>query len=109
MDQILLEIPEGKERKVAILLLDMIEPSGWINIDLESFSVNNNLDFELVKKTLNKLQKLEPTGVFATNLGECLRIQLKEKKLLNIASQKLTENCSNFIACLSCGRNKKIM
>ncbi len=104
MDQILLEIPEGKERKVAILLLDMIEPSGWINIDLESFSVNNNLDFELVKKTLNKLQKLEPTGVFATNLGECLRIQLKEKKLLNIASQKLTEN----LELLAKGEIKKL-
>ena len=31
MEQILLDIPELKERKIAILLLDLIEPSGWIN------------------------------------------------------------------------------
>merc|ERR1711939_834610 len=38
MEQILLDIPEGKERKIAILLLDLIEPSGWINFDLKSFA-----------------------------------------------------------------------
>ena len=32
MEQILLDIPEGLERKVAILILDLIEPSGWIKL-----------------------------------------------------------------------------
>ena len=35
MEQILLDIPEGLERKVAILILDLIEPSGWINFDID--------------------------------------------------------------------------
>ena len=35
LDQILLEIPEGAERKVALLFLDIIEPTGWINIDID--------------------------------------------------------------------------
>merc|ERR1711965_1055352 len=38
LDQILLDIPEGKDRKVALLLLDLIEPSGWINLNIEEFS-----------------------------------------------------------------------
>ena len=33
LEQILLDIPEGLQRKIALLLLDQIEPSGWINID----------------------------------------------------------------------------
>ena len=37
LDQILLEIPEGEQRKVALLLLDIIEPTGWINIDIDKF------------------------------------------------------------------------
>ena len=41
---------------------------------------------------MQKLQKLEPCGVFARDLGECLRIQLEDKKLLNQANIKLTEN-----------------
>ena len=39
LDQILLEIPEGEERKVALLFLDIIEPTGWINFDIDKLSI----------------------------------------------------------------------
>ena len=94
LDQILLEIPEGEERKVALLFLDMIEPTGWINVDTDKFLEKNNTSKDIILKVLQKLQKLEPSGVFARDLGECLRIQLKDKKLLNQANIKLTENLS---------------
>merc|ERR1711991_324345 len=38
MEQILLDIPEGLERKVAILILDLIKPSGWIKLDIDHFT-----------------------------------------------------------------------
>ena len=94
LDQILLEIPEGEQRKVALLFLDMIEPTGWINIDIDKFLVKNNLSKDITLNVLQKLQKLEPCGVFARDLGECIRIQLEEKKLLNQANIILTENLS---------------
>ena len=92
MEQILLDIPQGEDRKIALLFLDLIEPSGWININLEEFSQKQHILYTRASNVLNKLQKLEPAGVFATNLGECLRIQLDEKKLSNSANLKLTEN-----------------
>ena len=92
MEQILLDIPEGLERKVAILLLDLIEPSGWIKLDIEEFATKNNLQKEFILKVLEKLQKLEPTGVFSRNLGECLRLQLKEKGLFNESIEIVTNN-----------------
>ena len=92
MEQILLDIPEGKERKIAILLLDLIEPSGWISIDIELFILNNKLEKEVTLDVLKKLQKLEPTGVFSRNLGECLRLQLQEKGLLNESIEIVTNN-----------------
>ena len=58
MEQILLEIPEGNERRVAILILDLIEPSGWINFDIDEFSSINNLEKNSTLKVLEKLQKL---------------------------------------------------
>ena len=94
LDQILLEIPEGEERKIALLFLDIIEPTGWINFDMEKFLENNNISEVKTLNVLQKLQKLEPCGVFARDLGECLRIQLEEKKLLNEANYKITENLS---------------
>ena len=94
LDQILLEIPEGEDRKIALLFLDIIEPTGWINIDIDQFIAKNNISKDTTLNVLQKLQKLEPCGVFARDLGECLRIQLEEKKLLNQANIKLTENLS---------------
>ena len=94
LDQILLEIPEGEERKIALLFLDIIEPTGWINFDIDQFLEKNNLCEEKTLNVLNKLQKLEPCGIFARDLGECLRIQLLDKKLLNPANYKITENLS---------------
>ena len=64
MEQILLEIPEGNARKVAILILDLIEPSGWINFDIDEFISKNNLEKSSTLKVLEKLQKLEPTEFF---------------------------------------------
>ncbi len=92
MEQILLDIPEGPERKVAILILDLIEPSGWINFDIDEFTYKNNLEKDSTLKVLEKLQKLEPTGVFSRNLGECLRLQLKEKGLFNQSIEIITNN-----------------
>ena len=92
MEQILLDIPEGLERKVAILLLDLIEPSGWIKLDIDQFAIKNNIQKEYILKVLEKLQKLEPTGVFSRNLGECLRLQLKEKGLFNESIEIITNN-----------------
>ncbi len=104
LDQILLEIPVGENRKIALLLLDIIEPSGWININLDEFIDKNNISREKILLVLKKLQKLEPCGIFARNLGECLRIQLNEKKLLNKANYKLTEN----LGLLAKGEIKKL-
>ncbi len=92
MEQILLDIPKGMDRKIAILFLDVIEPTGWININIDEFCNTNKLLKENALKVLSKLQTLDPCGVFARNLGECIRIQLKDKCLLNKQYEVVTEN-----------------
>ena len=92
IEQILLDIPKGEERKIAMLFLDVIEPSGWININLDDFCSIHNLDKQFTSKVLLKLQTLDPCGVFARNLGECIRIQLKEKGLLDEKYKLITNN-----------------
>ena len=52
-------------------------------IQFDEFILKNNLEKNTTLNVLEKLQKLEPTGVFSRNLGECLRLQLKEKDLLD--------------------------
>ena len=79
MEQILLDIPEGLERRVAILILDLIEPSGWIKLDIDEFISKNNLEKNSTFKCFAKITKIRTNWCFSRNLGECLRLQLKEK------------------------------
>ncbi len=92
LEQILLDISAENERSIAINLLDLIEPSGWISADLKALSENNGLSYDKVQTVLQRLQKMDPCGVFARNLGECLRIQLEEQGKLNTQNVILTNN-----------------
>ncbi len=64
-------------------LIDSLDENGWINRDLFSISddlaINLNLDFteKEIETSLTLIQTLEPYGVGARNLQECLVIQLE--------------------------------
>ena len=67
-------------------LIDSLDNNGWINRELFSISddliINLNLEFseQDIEKYLFVIQTLEPLGVGARNLQECLLIQLKNKE-----------------------------
>ena len=67
-------------------LIDSLDNNGWINRELFSISddllINLNLEFseQEIEKYLSVIQTLEPLGVGARNLQECLLIQLKNKE-----------------------------
>merc|ERR1711904_725596 len=60
----------------------------------EVLSVEAGLEINELESTLEKLQKAEPTGIFARNLSECLRLQILEKDLLCDKFSILLDNLS---------------
>lgn len=77
-----LNLPEDEVFLVEYLI-DSLDHNGWISRELFSISddllINLNLEFseEEIEKSLLVIQSLEPHGVGARNLKECLLIQLK--------------------------------
>ena len=75
-----------KERQIAEFLVGSIDDSGYIRrevldiVDDLAFTANVYSDENEVKKVLKKVQQLEPAGVGARDLKECLILQLKQKK-----------------------------
>jgi len=67
-------------------LIDSLDENGWINRELFSISddllINLNLEFseDEVEKSLKTIQTLDPLGVGARNLQECLIIQIRNKE-----------------------------
>ena len=74
-----------QERQIAEFLVGSIDGSGYIRRSLEdivddlAFSANIFTDISEVERMLDYVQKLDPAGVGAQNLKECLLIQLHRK------------------------------
>ena len=92
INQINLTFGSNDNKSVAIAMLDYLHPSGWFINSTTEVAKELNVDISKVEQTLDKLKSLEPTGIFAQNLSECLKIQLIENKNFNKHFELLLEN-----------------
>ena len=93
-DQLPYLLNSQKEHFIARYLLEAIEPSGWLGKSLDEIQVETSLEYVDLENVLTKLQGAEPTGLFARNLSECLRLQIIEKGLMCNGLSVLLDNLS---------------
>lgn len=91
-DQLQLMIPDPVERAIGNCLIDMLDDSGYLSDDLTTLGEQLGCAQERIETTLEKLQRFEPSGIFARSLAECLAIQLRELDRYDPAMQTLVEN-----------------
>ena len=78
-------LPE-KEIQIAKFIIGSIDESGYLRrsneelIDDLAFTENIIVDNDLIERVLKSVQSLEPTGIGARSLQECLLLQLTKKK-----------------------------
>lgn len=77
---------------VARHLTDMLDDCGYIQQGLEEVAATLGKDVDGVERILTKLQSLDPPGIFARSLGECLALQLKARDRLDPAMAVLIGN-----------------
>ena len=92
VNQINIEFGDKDSKEIAIGMIDYLHPSGWFTSSIDEVSSDLNVNSSIVEKTLQKLKKLEPIGMFSENLSECLKIQLIEKKYYNEHFEILLNN-----------------
>jgi RNA polymerase sigma-54 factor len=101
----LLNITEH-QRAIAIYILGNIDEDGYLRRELESivddlaFSQNINTTFDEVFQVLSQIQELEPAGIGARDLQECLLLQIRQldhsKSEIKIAHRILKEHFEEF-------------
>lgn len=92
LEQLGIDITGEVQRIIGANLIDMVDDSGYITEDLSPLADSLGLETEEIETVLSLLQRLDPPGVCARNLQECLTIQLREKNRLDPAMQCLLEN-----------------
>ena len=82
----------GADVGIAHVLIDSVDDGGYLRDDLAEVAVRLGCDLSRIEALLRRLQALEPTGVFARDLRECLSLQLAERNRLDPAMQSLLAN-----------------
>jgi len=82
----------ARDRLVADYLVGQIDDAGYLRMSEAEVCENLGVGAARVSSVLLQLQTLEPTGLFATSLAECLGLQLREAKQLDEPMQALLDN-----------------
>lgn len=70
--------PRGPERPVAEALALALEPTGWLGRPLSEIAAEAGVPLPAAEAILFRLQDIEPAGLFARSLAECLTLQARE-------------------------------
>lgn len=106
MEQFTAIADNDKELIIGNQIIGSIDDDGYLRRNLDAivndlaFSMNVETSIDDLNKVLHKIQNLDPAGIGATSLQECLLLQLKRKdqhlKPVRIAIQILAEYFDDF-------------
>jgi len=91
-DQLAASGLSGPERAIALVLIDAVDEGGYLRADLPEVAERLGCGLQAVERVLARLQGFEPTGVFARDVAECLRLQLIERDRYDPAMAALIDN-----------------
>jgi RNA polymerase sigma-54 factor len=81
-----------QEQIVAYKFLEGLEPTGWVDVTAKNVAIQTLVDLNVVEDVLDTLQMIEPAGLFARTLAECLKLQAKDKALLDETLENILDN-----------------
>jgi RNA polymerase sigma-54 factor len=82
----------GADHAIALVLIDSVDEGGYLRLDLAEAAERLGCAPERMEAVLQRLQGFEPTGVFARDVAECLRLQLVERNRCDPAMAVLLDN-----------------
>lgn len=95
-----------EERKIAEFIIGNLDSDGYLRRDFMqlsddlAFRFNVYADVETIERIVKEIQEFEPAGVGATDLQECLLIQLRRKEpqtdTMKLAEELLSEQFDEF-------------
>ena len=83
---------DERDRMIGAFLIDRLDESGYLRDSPEALAERFGCSLEQVETLLSRMKQFDPTGVFAVDLSECLRLQLEERDQLDAPMRKLVDN-----------------
>lgn len=96
--QIITEDFTGEEQEIIRFMLESLDSRGYLEETVESVADYFQVSEEKVDSLLEILQGLDPAGVCARNLEECLRLQLSRRQMNIPALFSIVDGCLELVA-----------
>ncbi len=90
--QIGLLLDDPAERLIARFLADGLNEAGYLAIEIGAVAAQLGTTDAAVEAVLAQLQTLEPVGIFARSVAECLALQLRERDRLDPMMARLLDH-----------------
>lgn len=87
-----------REMKILQFMLECLDSKGYLTEDTREISEFFGVTEEEIEEYVAVLQSLEPAGICARNLQECLILQLKRQGKLTVVLEQIVEECLEAIA-----------
>lgn len=92
LGQIHVDFPDPAQRLIAAALVELLDEAGYLPADLTLVRTQLGAEPDIFEGVILRLQRLDPPGIFARSLKECLSIQLREKNRLDPAMAVLLDH-----------------
>lgn len=87
-----------RRQKIGEYLIECLEESGYLKMDMDELAKGIGLSKEELEREIRFMQTLEPCGVFARDLKECLLLQVQDEKQMQRQARLLIEKYLDEIA-----------
>jgi RNA polymerase sigma-54 factor len=87
-----------QDQKVFQFLLLSVDENGYLTVSAEETAARFSISSDKCEELISLLQKLEPAGIGARNLRECLLIQLRMQNQENTLSYQLVDHYLDLLA-----------
>ena len=92
LEQIHMDITDPVEQLIAEHLTDMLDDAGYLREDTAALAETLGVTQTEIDAVVTRLQQMEPAGVFARSLAECLRLQLADMNRLDPVMEIFLDN-----------------
>lgn len=89
LDQLRFSKIQREDIKIAVFIVESLDHRGYLIEDIHNISQITKSSKEHVIRVLDIIQSLEPAGVAARSLEECLELQLKRKGIMDSTFHKI--------------------
>ncbi|MGO2117467.1 MAG: RNA polymerase factor sigma-54 [Fusobacterium sp.] len=86
------------QRFLYTFIVNNLNSKGYLNLNVKEIKSLTKFSIKEIKEALRNIKKFEPIGICASNLEECLIIQLHKKKINDIKLEYIIKNLLNEVA-----------